>query len=58
MLFAGSDTTATSLTTGILHILLDSGVHHKVVDALHDVQLDDHGALSLLDLEKVDYLVL
>ncbi|KAL5358774.1 cytochrome P450 [Aspergillus floccosus] len=57
MLFAGSDTTATSLTTGILYILLDPNVHRKVVEALHDVKPDENGAFPLQELEKVDYLM-
>ncbi|KAF9886558.1 hypothetical protein FE257_011330 [Aspergillus nanangensis] len=57
LLFAGSDTTATSLTTGIMYILLDPDVHRKVVDALNDVDPDEHGYFPLQRLEKVNYLV-
>lgn len=57
LLFAGSDTIASTTTTGVLAILQDPQVHQKLVDELKNVQADENGELPLLELEKLDYLV-
>ncbi|KAE8373331.1 cytochrome P450 [Aspergillus bertholletiae] len=56
ILIAGSDTTASTLTTALLHILADQKVQEKLVPALQSVQPNEQGILPLLQLEKIDYL--
>ena len=55
VLIAGADTTASTLTAGILHILSNPDIHDKLRQALNDTE-DSLGA-QLLELEKIDYLV-
>jgi cytochrome P450 len=57
ILIAGADTTASTLTTGLLHILSQPAIHHKICEALAKVPVGKDGILSLQELEKSDYLV-
>lgn len=54
VLIAGADTTASTLTTGILHVLSSPDIHAKLRQALNDT---DPAGVQLLELEKIDYLV-
>lgn len=54
VLIAGADTTASTLTSGILHILSDPDIHAKLRQALNDT---DAAGVQLLELEKIEYLV-
>lgn len=58
ILIAGADTTASTLTSGIMHILLNPKIQAKLVDALGGVGAGrgDPQAFQLLELEKIDYL--
>ncbi|GKZ65181.1 hypothetical protein AnigIFM50267_007349 [Aspergillus niger] len=58
ILIAGADTTASTLTAGMMHILSNSEIHAKLVDALGGIGAghDDPQAFQLLELEKIDYL--
>lgn len=59
ILIAGADTTASTLTAGMMHILLNPKIHARLVDALGGPGAA-HGnsrAFQLLELEKIDYLV-
>lgn len=57
LITAGSDTTAATLTAGLIHILANPAIQEKLARALQDVQPDDQGHYQLRDLEKIDYLV-
>jgi cytochrome P450 len=57
ILIAGADTTASTLTAGLLHILADEKIQYKLVRALQDVE-SNKGILPLLELEKINYLVI
>ena len=59
ILIAGADTTAATLTAGLIHILSNSNVHGKLVQALRETNLgcDAESSFRLLELEKVPYLV-
>lgn len=58
ILIAGADTTAATLTAGLIHILSNPDVHDKLVQALSEANLDCDGAPSfrLLELEKIPFL--
>jgi Cytochrome P450 len=59
ILIAGADTTASTLTAGMIHILSNPEIHAKLVDALGGVGAGrgNPQAFQLLELEKIDYLV-
>lgn len=59
ILIAGADTTAATLTAGLIHILSNPEIHGKLVQELGEANLDCDGAPSyrLLELEKIPYLV-
>lgn len=57
ILIAGADTTASTLTAALLHILADKKIQTKLVQALQSVQPNEQGILPLMELEKIDYLV-
>lgn len=57
IMIAGADTTSSTLTAGVLHILSDEKVQNKLIQALQAVLPNDQGNLPLLELEKIDYLV-
>jgi cytochrome P450 len=59
ILIAGADTTASTLTAGLMHILSNPEIHAKLVDALGGVKADysNFRTFQLIELEKVDYLV-
>ncbi|KAB8235276.1 cytochrome P450 [Aspergillus alliaceus] len=56
ILIAGSDTTASTLTAALQHILADKKVQSKLVRELQAVQPDEQGILPLIELEKIEYL--
>ncbi|KAL3480492.1 cytochrome P450 [Aspergillus californicus] len=57
ILIAGADTTASTLTAGMIHILSNPGIHAKLLDALGGAGAGrDPQAFQLLELEKIDYL--
>lgn len=57
LLVAGSDTTAASASTAVLQILQHPDVHKKLVDSL-EAAIPSAGHLpTLLELEKIPYLV-
>ncbi|CAG8947186.1 unnamed protein product [Penicillium salamii] len=56
IMIAGADTTSSTLTAGVLHILSDEKVQNKLIQALQAVLPNYQGNLSLLELEKIDYL--
>lgn len=56
--FARADTTSSTLTAGLFHILSDQRVYDKPVHALQVVQADSSGRYPLLELKKkIEYLV-
>ncbi|EAW16451.1 cytochrome P450 [Aspergillus fischeri NRRL 181] len=57
LLIAGSGTTASTLTSAMIHILKNKDIHARLVSALQKVQPNEEGNLALSDLERVDYLV-
>jgi hypothetical protein len=59
ILIAGADTTASTLTTGLLHILSNPIICDKLARALSEVDpgSDRPASCQLLELEKIDYLV-
>lgn len=57
ILFAGADTTASTLTAGPFHIPSDQRVYGKLVHAMRAVQVDGNGRYPLPELEKIEYLV-
>jgi hypothetical protein len=54
---AGSDTTASTLTAGLIHMVEKPEIQEKLANSLKNVQPDEYGHYRLLDLEKIDYLV-
>ncbi|KAH8428282.1 cytochrome P450 [Aspergillus melleus] len=58
ILIAGADTTASTLTAGLMNILSNPGIHSKLVNAVRgaDIDVDGHSDYQLLELEKVAYL--
>jgi hypothetical protein len=56
ILIAGADTTASTLTTAILHILQNPEIEYKLVDAIHRA-FPNKQDITLMGLEKVEYLV-
>lgn len=57
LLVAGSDTTATSLTTAVLEILTHPHIEETLVNALDDAIPAIQDLPPLRDLEKIEYLV-
>ncbi|KAL1854565.1 hypothetical protein Plec18170_004655 [Paecilomyces lecythidis] len=57
ILVAGADTTASTLTAAILHILPAQHIREQLVDSLKKIDFDEKGRLVLSELEKIDYLV-
>lgn len=59
ILIAGADTTAATLTAGLIHILSNPDIYDKLVWALSEAGLGCDGTPSfrLLELEKIPYLV-
>ncbi|KAK1141009.1 hypothetical protein N8T08_009666 [Aspergillus melleus] len=56
ILVAGSDTTASTLTTGIYYILSDAHIHAQLVQSLDDGIPNGVQLPSLAQLQKIDYL--
>lgn len=59
ILIAGADTTAATLTAGLIHILSSPDIHGKLAQALSEANLncDLESSFRLLELEKIPYLV-
>lgn len=57
ILIAGADTTASTLTTGFLHILSNDKIKSRLVEAIDEAMPDTGSLISLQALEKVEYLV-
>jgi cytochrome P450 len=57
ILIAGADTTASTLTTGLIHILSNSGVERRLVEEIDSLPVNENGQLPLQALEKLEYLV-
>lgn len=57
ILIAGADTTASTLTTGFLHILSNDRIKSRLVQAIDEAMPDTGSLISLQALEKVEYLV-
>ncbi|KAK1139153.1 hypothetical protein N8T08_001209, partial [Aspergillus melleus] len=57
LLIAGSGTTASTLTSGLFHILQNKGIQARLTSAVQKVQPNEKGILPLSELEKIDYLV-
>lgn len=58
MVFAGSDTVALTLTTGLFHVLDNPAIHQKLMAELTQAWPNLGTAPSYEDLEKLPYLVL
>ncbi|KAI5460921.1 cytochrome P450 [Mariannaea sp. PMI_226] len=56
ILIAGADTTASTLTTGLAHILSNPAVYLKFQDAVKTIPKGPDGSFSLQELEKCTYL--
>lgn len=57
ILIAGADTTASTLTTGFLHILSNENIKSRLVQAMDEAMPEAGSLISLQALEKVEYLV-
>lgn len=57
ILTAGSDTTAFSLSVGTWHILQNPAIKTRLVEALKEAVPDPTNIPSLLELEKIPFLV-
>lgn len=57
ILIAGADTTASTLTTGLLHILSNDAIKTRLVEEIDSVTPTEYGQLSLQSLEKLEFLV-
>lgn len=57
ILIAGADTTASTLTTGFLHILSNERIKSRLVQAIDEAMPETGLLISLQALEKVEYLV-
>lgn len=57
ILVAGSDTTASTLTAGLMRILSHPAIHTKLVEVIDAAMPVGGGILPLQELEKIDYLV-
>jgi cytochrome P450 len=56
-LVAGTDTIASALTSGLIHMISEPNIQERLAKLLKKVQPDEQGCLPLLELEKIDYLV-
>ncbi|KAJ6119485.1 hypothetical protein N7523_003765 [Penicillium sp. IBT 18751x] len=56
ILIAGADTTASTLTTGLIHILSDREIERRLVEEVDSLQVNGDGQLPLQALEKSEYL--
>ncbi|KAF9889644.1 hypothetical protein FE257_007152 [Aspergillus nanangensis] len=56
ILIAGADTTASTLTTGILQILQNPTIKENFIRAVKDIAPGADGRLPLSELENIDYL--
>lgn len=57
ILIAGADTTASTLTTGLIHILTDREIERRLVEEVDSLQVNENGQLPLQALEKSEFLV-
>lgn len=57
ILVAGADTTASTLTAALLHILPTQHIRERLADSLKKIDFNEQGQLALSELEKVEYLV-
>lgn len=57
ILIADADTTASILTTGLIHILSDSEIERRLLNEVDLLPTDENGQLPLQTLEKSEYLV-
>jgi cytochrome P450 len=57
ILVAGADTTASTLTAALLHILPAQHIREQLANSLKKVDFNEQGQLALSELEKVEYLV-
>lgn len=57
ILIAGADTTASTLTTGIYHILSSPKIEGRLVQVIDEVMPETGSLIPLQTLEKVEYLV-
>ncbi|KAJ9482048.1 hypothetical protein VN97_g11399 [Penicillium thymicola] len=56
ILVAGADTTASTLTTGLIHILSDSEIERRLLNEVDLLPTDEVGQFPLQALEKSEYL--
>ncbi|KAJ5660929.1 cytochrome P450 [Penicillium longicatenatum] len=56
ILIAGADTTASTLTTGFIHILSNDKIKRRLVQAIDEAMPETGTLISLQALEKVEYL--
>ncbi|PWY72800.1 cytochrome P450 [Aspergillus eucalypticola CBS 122712] len=56
ILIAGADTTASTLTTGLFHILSNEEIKSRLVQAIDEAMPEPGSLISLQALEKVEYL--
>ncbi|KAJ5927258.1 hypothetical protein N7516_009031 [Penicillium verrucosum] len=56
ILIADADTTASTLTTGLIHILSDSEIERRLLNEVDLLPPDENGQLPLQTLEKSEYL--
>ncbi len=57
ILFAGTDTTACTLTYAIYYALTEPGVLGKILAELNTTSKDEMGRLKLREVEQLPYLV-
>jgi cytochrome P450 len=57
ILIAGADTTASTLTTGLYHILSNPEIKERLIQAIDDAMPESGSLVPLQTLEKVEYLV-
>jgi hypothetical protein len=57
ILIAGADTTASTLTTGLIHILTDHEIERRLVKEVDSLQVNENGQLPLQALESLEFLV-
>ncbi|KAJ5137071.1 hypothetical protein N7448_005625 [Penicillium atrosanguineum] len=56
ILIAGADTTASTMTTGLIHILTDREIERRLVEEVDSLQVNEKGQLPLQALEKLEFL--
>lgn len=57
ILIAGADTTASTMTAGLVHILTDREIERRLVEEVDSLQVNEYGQLPLQALEKSEFLV-